>query len=112
LNAIDWEDWEIVLRRDGVVIDRPRGSAHPRYSGWIYPVDYGYVPGHVGGDGHEVDVFVGSAGTGLVGALLTRDAEKSDEEIKLLWNVTEAEVEAVLAFLVGEAMTGCLVRRA
>jgi inorganic pyrophosphatase len=25
-----------------VVIDRPKDSAHPRYSDMIYPLDYGY----------------------------------------------------------------------
>ncbi|MEA2531554.1 MAG: inorganic pyrophosphatase, partial [Thermomicrobiales bacterium] len=103
--------WEETLGRNGVVIDRPKGCPHPRYPAWIYPVDYGYVPGTTGGDGHEVDVFVGSAAAGLVGLLITCDAEKDDRETKLLWNLTEYEIAAVTAFLFGGAMTGYLVRR-
>ncbi len=26
-----------------VIIDRPRGSRHPRHPGLVYPVNYGYV---------------------------------------------------------------------
>jgi len=40
-----------------VVIDRPMGSRHPRH-GFIYPVNYGYLPGEVSGDGEELDVYV------------------------------------------------------
>ena len=40
------------------VIDRPLGSAHPRFPDTIYPVNYGYVPGVLGGDGQEQDVYV------------------------------------------------------
>ncbi|MCF2653203.1 inorganic diphosphatase [Anaeromassilibacillus senegalensis] len=40
------------------VMDRPLGSAHPRYPDMIYPVNYGYVPGVMAGDGAEQDVYV------------------------------------------------------
>ena len=40
-----------------VVIDRPLGSAHPEYGG-IYPINYGYVPNTMGGDGKELDCFI------------------------------------------------------
>ena len=40
-----------------VVIDRPFGSKHPKY-GFIYPVNYGYVPDTVSGDGEELDCYV------------------------------------------------------
>jgi inorganic pyrophosphatase len=84
MDSIDWAYWEDQLERHHVVIDRAKGSAHPRYPGWIYPVDYGYIPETVGGDGAEVDVFVGSASTGLVGVIVTRDRQKDDQELKLL----------------------------
>ena len=38
-------------------IDRPFGSKHPKH-GFIYPVNYGYVPGTVSGDGEELDCYV------------------------------------------------------
>ena len=110
-DAIDWGLWERLIRTRGVVIDRPRGSAHPRYPDMIYPLDYGYIPGTVGGDGAEVDVFAGTAPTGLQAALLTSDALKGDRELKLLWNMTAAEIVAARDFLAGGAMRVKLSRR-
>lgn len=40
-----------------VKMDRPLGSAHPKH-GFIYPVNYGYIPGTVSGDGEELDAYV------------------------------------------------------
>ena len=40
-----------------VKIDRPRGSRHPEH-GFIYPVNYGFVPGVAGQDGEELDAYV------------------------------------------------------
>ena len=40
-----------------VIIDRPIGSKHPEFES-IYPINYGYVPGIMGGDGDELDCFV------------------------------------------------------
>ena len=40
-----------------VKIDRPMGSKHPKY-GFIYPVNYGYVPNTISGDGEELDCYV------------------------------------------------------
>ncbi len=41
-----------------VVIDRPLGSRHPQHPDFVYPVNYGYVPGVFAGDGEEQDVYV------------------------------------------------------
>lgn len=40
-----------------VKIDRPFGSKHPKH-GFIYPVNYGYVPDTVSGDNEELDCYV------------------------------------------------------
>lgn len=40
-----------------VKMDRPMGSRHPKH-GFIYPVNYGYVPNTVSGDGEELDCYV------------------------------------------------------
>ncbi|HEY7849089.1 MAG TPA: inorganic diphosphatase, partial [Ktedonobacterales bacterium] len=100
-----------LLRERGVILDRLRGSAHPRFPEMIYPLDYGYIPGTVGGDGAEVDVFVGSGDGGLVAALITHDLGKGDRELKLLWNTTEAESADALAFLQRDAMRVVLRHR-
>lgn len=40
-----------------VIIDRPLGSKHPKHS-FIYPLNYGYVPNTISGDGEELDAYV------------------------------------------------------
>ena len=40
-----------------VVMDRPLGSKHPKH-GFIYPVNYGYIPNIISGDGEELDAYV------------------------------------------------------
>lgn len=39
-------------------IDRPLGSRHPKHPDILYPVNYGYVEGVLGGDGEPQDVYV------------------------------------------------------
>lgn len=41
-----------------VIIDRPKGSIHPKYKDIVYPLNYGYVDGFFAGDGEEQDVYV------------------------------------------------------
>jgi inorganic pyrophosphatase len=40
-----------------IKIDRPMGSKHPKY-GFIYPVNYGHIPGVMGRDGKEIDAYL------------------------------------------------------
>ena len=40
-----------------IKVDRPMGSKHPKH-GFIYPVNYGYVPNTISGDGEELDSYV------------------------------------------------------
>ena len=40
-----------------IKLDRPFGSRHPKH-GFIYPVNYGYVPNTVSGDGEELDAYL------------------------------------------------------
>jgi inorganic pyrophosphatase len=90
-REIDWHRFELLIESRGVEIDRPKGTDHPRYPGWTYPLDYGFIPGTVGGDGKEVDVFCGSGRGGLKAALRVR--HDGHEEIKLLWNTSAAEIQ-------------------
>lgn len=41
-----------------IVIDRPMCSTHPAYPNIVYPVNYGYIPGVIGGDGEYQDVYL------------------------------------------------------
>ena len=40
-----------------VKMDRPMGTRHPKH-GFMYPVNYGYIPDTVSGDGEELDAYV------------------------------------------------------
>lgn len=41
-----------------ISIDRPMGSFHPKHRDLIYPINYGYIPTVIGGDGEELDVYL------------------------------------------------------
>ncbi len=40
-----------------VKMDRPLGTKHPKH-GFVYPVNYGYIPNTMSGDGEELDAYV------------------------------------------------------
>lgn len=40
-----------------IKVDRPLGSKQPKHS-FIYPVNYGYVPNTISGDGEELDAYI------------------------------------------------------
>ena len=40
-----------------VEMDRPLGTRHPKH-GFMYCVNYGFVPGTVSGDGEELDAYL------------------------------------------------------
>ncbi len=52
-------DYSDILGREAKgIIDRPLGSRHPRHPDMVYPINYGYVSGVIGGDGAEQDVYI------------------------------------------------------
>ena len=51
-DAKDYLDKDVFVE-----IDRKFGSAHPK-KGFIYPVNYGYIPNTISGDGEELDAYV------------------------------------------------------
>ena len=60
-----------------VIVDRPVGYNH---KGILYPVNYGYIPGIIAGDGGEQDVYILGVDTPLkefdgivIGAALRQD---------------------------------------
>lgn len=52
MNALDY-----LGRIVTVAVDRPLGSRHPKHE-MVYPVNYGFVPGTVSGDGEELDAYI------------------------------------------------------
>ena len=88
-------------------IDRPIGFTHEKNGNrWTYPVNYGYIPGVLGGDGEELDVYllgvdhpVSEAVCRVIGAVLRAD----DNEDKLIAappgiSFTEEEMAAAVHF--------------
>ena len=82
-----------------IVIDRPQGTAHPRYPELTYPLDYGYIEGTSAADGDGIDVWIGgNKKCTLTGILCTYDTFKNDAEIKLLLGCTKNDVQTILNF--------------
>jgi inorganic pyrophosphatase len=103
-----------------IVIDRPRGSRHPRYPDIVYPFHYGYLAGTSGGDGQGIDVCLGSlhqnppqlTARWLSAVICTVDSKKADAEIKLLINCTSEEIDEIERFFNrGEYLSGIILRR-
>lgn len=109
-----WKRLDELLASRMIVIERPKGTTHPRYGSLLYPLDYGYLRDTTGGDGNEIDVWRGSAAvSNLVGVVCTVDTQKSDAEVKLLVGCTAEEIEIVDRFYNGSnSMSGIIVRRA
>ena len=59
INNDFWDAIDKLVVESKIVIDRPRNSRHPRYSDFIYPVDYGYLDGTTSADGGGIDVWYG-----------------------------------------------------
>ena len=54
-NSVDAKDF--LHTTVTVEIDRPLGSKHPRH-GFLYLLNYGYVPGVIAADGEELDAYI------------------------------------------------------
>lgn len=108
-----WDAWERLIATQGVTIDRPYRSTHPKFPDIIYPMPYGFVNGTTSSDGQEVDVFVGSAESGLVGLILTQDYRRRDREMKLLYHCGPEDVYMAHGFINFDQrlMAGTLVLR-
>ena len=55
-----WHGVTELLITNSLIIDRPKGSPHPRYPQMIYPLDYGYLENTTSADGGGIDVWLGS----------------------------------------------------
>lgn len=97
-----------------IKIDRPMGSKHTKH-GFIYPINYGYVPNTVSGDGEELDAYVLGVYepletfTGKCIAIIHRTNDNDDklilvpenkaftnEEIKVLTDFQEQFFESII----------------
>jgi inorganic pyrophosphatase len=94
-----WHAMGNLIVTNRIIIDRPKGSRHPHYPEYIYPLDYGYLEGTTASDGDGIDVWMGSLNPKtLTGILCTFDTIKRDAEIKLLIGCTDEDIRAIRNF--------------
>ena len=111
-NERFWQSFDELVKAKPIAIDRPAGSAHPRYPDLIYPLDYGYLDETQSMDGGGIDVWVGGLGLGPVtGVVTTVDLLKNDAELKILIGCTADEMTTIEAHHNGQFQSGLLVIR-
>lgn len=90
-----WSALDELVQSSKIVIDRPKGSPHPRYPDFLYPADYGYLSRTTSMDGGGIDVWLGSGPKTVSAVLCTVDLLKRDSEIKILLGCTETEAARI-----------------
>ncbi|MBD5493876.1 MAG: inorganic pyrophosphatase [Lachnospiraceae bacterium] len=90
-----WETLDKLVENSEIVIDRPKGTAHPKYPDFIYKVDYGYLKNTSSMDGAGIDVWVGTGNKRIDAIMCTVDLMKRDSEIKILIGCTEEEKQLI-----------------
>ncbi|MBW7986528.1 inorganic pyrophosphatase [Lactobacillus helveticus] len=112
-NVRFWQLLDHLINDSKIVIDRPKGSRHPRFHETVYPLDYGYLNRTTSSDDEAIDVFIGSnAVKKLTAVIITVDIMKKDSEIKLLLGCSKEEEKTALDFCNRtDNMQGILVSR-
>ena len=111
-NEDFWKALDELVSNSEIVIDRPRGSAHPRFPNFIYKVDYGYLKNTSSMDGAEIDVWIGSGDKKIDAIMCVVDLMKRDSEIKILVGCTEEEkLDIYKTHNETQYMKGVLIRR-
>lgn len=116
MGAYDRDFWQAIdklVAESELVIDRLKGSRHPRYPDTTYQVDYGYLKATKSMDGGGIDVWRGTRKNPEVDAIIcTVDLFKKDSEIKLLFGCTDEEKNIIYRFHnESEYMKGILIER-
>ena len=112
INEDFWKALDELVSNSEIVIDRPRGSAHPRFPNFIYKVDYGYLKDTASMDGAGIDVWVGSGDKKIDAIMCIVDLMKRDSEIKILVGCTEEEkLDIYKTHNETQYMKGVLIRR-
>ena len=107
-----WNALDELVNISEIVIDRPKGSAHPGFPDFIYRVDYGYLKNTASMDGAGIDVWVGSSDKKIDAIMCVLDMMKRDSEIKILIGCTEEEkLEVYNTHNETQYMKGILIRR-
>ena len=116
LNNFDddfWNALDILVNTHQIIIDRPKGTAHPKYSNIIYNVDYGYLENTKSMDDGGIDIYVGSQDKKRVDSIIcVVDLLKGDSEIKILFGCTDNEKQTIYQTLNNNKnMKGILINR-
>lgn len=111
-SARFWYSLDTLVTTCEVVIDRPRGSTHPRYPSFTYPLDYGYLRGSRAADGGGIDIWIGSlTEKAVTGVVLAIDLVKRDSEMKILLGCTRGEIATVLLIHNSGSQSAILLER-
>ena len=92
-----WSALEKLVSESKVIIDRLKGSKHPRHD-FIYPFDYGYLENTKSMDGGGIDVWKGTKGSSVDAIICTVDLLKKDSEMKILIGCSEEEKQSILSY--------------
>jgi inorganic pyrophosphatase len=112
VNNAFWSALDKLVAESKIIIDRPKGSRHPKYPDFTYPIDYGYLENTSSMDGGGIDVWKGANGDYIDAIICTVDLLKRDSEIKILIGCSEEDKQLVLdAHNNSEYMKGILIRR-
>ena len=111
-NEDFWKALDELVNDSEIIIDRPKGTAHPKYPEFIYKVDYRYLKDTSSMDGNGIDVWVGSNEKKIDAIMCIVDLLKKDSEIKILIGCTEEEKKTVCeTHNETPLMKGVLIRR-
>lgn len=112
-NSAFWSALDELVRNSEIVIDRPKGTRHPKYPDILYEVDYGYLKGTTSMDGGGIDIWKGTDTVQEIDSIMCIvDLLKKDSEIKILIGCTEDEKGEIYQFHNdSEYMKGVLIRR-
>lgn len=92
INERFWQHLQTLVYESKIVIDKPKGTYHPKYPDLVYEVDYGYLEDTSSMDSQGIDVFVGDEKIRKVNDIaVTVDLLKKDSEIKILIGCNDKE---------------------
>ncbi len=104
MKKVTFEDTKRLVGKEvSVKMDRPLGSKHPKW-GFIYPVNYGYIPNTVSGDGEELDAYVLGehkpleSFNGVVKAIIHRTND-DDDKLVVMANDKNYSIEQISALV-------------
>ncbi len=111
-NEEFWKVLDELVSGTEIIIDRPTGTAHPKYPDFVYKVDYGHLKETSSMDRDGIDVWVGSGEKKIDAIMCIVDLLKKDSEIKILIGCTEEEKKIVYeTHNETPFMKGILIRR-